>query len=220
MDPDLVRQQEEEEAASRTLPRKALSPQARGERIEPLLPMPGAQASARPAARFAAAVQASAAPASMEAAGGLAVAPPPRTPGWVTALRGAVSVALGTLLGLIGGVMLGVKLQLVPWQSAAIGTAAGLFLGWQLAALVLRRRGRMGRLQAQRRALLPALAAYLALAAAMFLAPYLAAAPGAAGLAPEMAAFWKAVGAGAAIAIILAGALLRRALRRGSPPPG
>ena len=134
-------------------------------------------------------------------------------PGWGAALRIAASCTLGTVVGFIGGIMLGVKLQLVSWQSASIGAAAGLFLGWLLASGLLMSRGDLGRIRAYRSAILPAFAIFLVLAAAMFLVPFLTTSAIGQSLGVDIGVFWKTLGGGAVIAVLLGAALMRRALR-------
>ena len=64
--------------------------------------------------------------------------------------------------------MLGVKLQLVPWQGALIGASAGLLLGWRLGSLALIKRAAMARMQAYGAAFRAAFMIFLIMAASMF----------------------------------------------------
>jgi hypothetical protein len=200
MDPDLVRQQAEEEAASRLLPRRELPPQMRR---EPVLPM-GASLTASVSG-----------PLRAEPPAAPAAAPAPLvTAGWRTAIGVATTCMIGTTVGLVGGMMLGVKLQLVPWQVAAVGTSTALLLGWQLSALALRRRGRMVWWRAYRVGFRTAFLVLFVMAGAMFVAPHYLGAGGTGPSAPfPISTFWKSVAAGAVVSILLGAMMLRRAFR-------
>lgn len=196
MDPDLVRQQAEEEMASRGGKRRGSA--GSNLRIEPVLPMGGPMRDLR------------------------APVPPPRAsinaavrkpPGWGAAMSIALSCTLGVVVGLVGGIMLGVKLQLVPWQSAAIGAAAGLLIGWRLASRLLTRRGIPS---GSRRAFLPAMLILAIAGTAMFAAPHFSAPAGGLAQSATAAGFWKAVAGGCVIAVLLGALAFRRILRRGS----
>jgi Domain of unknown function (DUF4396) len=144
MDPDMVRQQEEEEAASRrgalngrasfTPPRHDPFVMRAEPRDIPVAPVP-APAPA-PARR---------------------IDPPKRAPGWLAASRATFYCVLFGALGLIGGIMLGVKLGLVSWQSLGLGMLIGFGLGWRAAVAVLRKRYTTGFTRAYRASLVPAL---------------------------------------------------------------
>ncbi len=126
MDPDMVRQQDEEELTSRL-----------GARVKVNMP------SARPIMRNEPTIL-RAEPRQREARAEpetLAARPSSVTP-W-TAIQTAFAGSLMTGLGLLGGIMLGVKLGLIPEQRLAIGAGAGFFLGWQAFMLSLRRRGNL-----------------------------------------------------------------------------
>jgi hypothetical protein len=198
MDPDLVKQQAEEEAASRVLSRRAMPPDMR---VEPVLPMarpretlgkPGLPVSAQQGA----------------AEGTAAIA----TAGWRTALGIAATCVLGATVGLVGGLMLGVKLHLVPSQSALIAAGGGMALGWQLVSGALIRRGGLSRWRAYGAAFRTSLLVLVVMGGAMFVAPhYLGAA--ATPKAPfEIGVFWRSVAAGAMVALVLGGVVLRSAL--------
>jgi hypothetical protein len=199
MDPDLVRQQAEEEAASRLLSRRELPPEIRR---EPVLPM---------------GTPLTTAPASMRAEPPAAPTPalaPLVTAGWRTAIGVATTCMIATAVGLVGGLMIGVKLQLVPWQSAAIGTSAALLLGWQLSALALMRRGRMVWWRAYRVGFRTAFLTLFVMAGAMFVAPhYLGVGASAPNATFAIGTFWKSVAAGAGLSILLGALMLRRAFR-------
>jgi hypothetical protein len=202
MDPDLVRQQAEEEAAHRHLSRRDLPPDMR---VEPVLPMPRA-ADARGAWAATPVYQSSSTTATAFAAAG-----------WSMALGIAASCVLGVTVGLVGGIMLGVKLQLVPGQGALIGAAAGFFIGWQVVAGALVRHGSLTRWQAHSAGFRAALLILLIMAAAMFIAPHYVGPPKAAKAAFDVAVFWKSVAAGAMLALILGGVVLRSAMRDAAP---
>lgn len=136
MDPDMVRQQEEAEADSRLrIFATGRPPSARPKedafvlRAEPREPSKSAAPAAIPARR----------PLS-----------------WGAAMRATLYCLLLAILGLVGGIMLGVKLGLVHWQFFILGMAAGLLLGWQAAVTVLRKRYRLGVVQAWRASFIPA----------------------------------------------------------------
>jgi hypothetical protein len=197
MDPDMVRQQEEAEAASRLgrspAARAAIAP--RNIQDEPIVlrgePRGAGRTEAhepsRPAAR----------------------------PGWVTALRAAFWCLVMTAAGLIAGIMLGVKLGLIPEQKFAIGVGLGFLLGWQAAAASLRGGAAVSFGRALRAPILPTLTILVALIAGMFAAFHLT------GLSPETIAqrdlpdFWLIVGAAGLIGFLLAAARLRKTIGRG-----
>jgi hypothetical protein len=138
MDPDMVRQQEEAEAASRMPPP---APET-----SPLL------ATAQP---------------SMEGypfsggtrygpPGGSAAQPPqqsslPRRGVWFAALLDTVL----TVIGLSQGLKLGANLSLVPWQALAAGALGGYLLGWTGTGLWLRLRHRLSPLRSAAAAITP-----------------------------------------------------------------
>lgn len=201
MDPDLVRQQAEEEAAHRLLSRRDLPPDMR---VEPVLPMGRAAEARGPAWTTAPVYQSSAETATATA---FAAA------GWRTALGIAASCVLGVTVGLVGGIMLGVKLQLVPGQGAMIGAAAGFVIGWQVVAGALVRHGSLTRWRAFGAGFRTALLILLIMAAAMFVAPHYIGPHKAANVPFDIGVFWKSVAAGAMVALILGGVVLRGAMR-------
>jgi hypothetical protein len=205
MDPDMVRQQAEEEAASRIHARRPPPPDRR---IEPVLPM-GIAMQPRMAPR-----QGDVYPASV------AAAPAIVTAGWRTALGIAATCVLGTTVGLIGGVMVGVKLQLVPWQGAAIGAAAGFVIASQVTAVALIQRGKLGRWRATGAGLRSSLVVLAIMAPAMFVLPHFIGAPVAPNAPFEIGLFWKSVAAGAMVALVVGGVVLRGALRQGMAAEG
>jgi hypothetical protein len=199
MDPDLVRQQAEEEAASRTLSRRDLPPDVR---VEPVLPMGRVRAFGGADSR-----------APDPHAGAAEVAAVVASAGWRTALGIATSCVLGVTVGLVGGLMLGVKLQLVPSQGAVIGAAAGFLIAWQIGAAGLRRRATLSRWRAQGAGFRAAFLILVIMAAAMFVAPHYIGAAAAPNGPFEIGLFWKSVAAGAMIALLLGGVVVRGALR-------
>lgn len=120
MDPDMVRQQEEEEIASRLRgPMKVKMPASRPAfREQPII------LRAEPPQRQ------QSLPPSPSALLGM-------TP-W-TAAQTAIAGSVMTAIGLFGGIMLGVKTGLIPEQRLAIGAGAGFLLGWQSLVLSSRR---------------------------------------------------------------------------------
>lgn len=198
MDPDLVRQQAEEEAASRILSRHGMPPDMR---VEPVLPMakPREMPPVKPERAVAPHQAARAAPAIAMRS-------------WRVGFGIAASCVLGSTVGLVGGVMLGVKLHLVPGQGALIASAAALVLGWQAASAGLIRRGGLGTLRAIGVGLRGSLVVLAVMSGAMFVAPhYLGAA--ASPKAPfEIGVFWRSIAAGAMVAMVLGGLVMRSAI--------
>jgi hypothetical protein len=196
MDPDMVRQQEEAEAMSRMgrtpAARAAIAPRVanddpivlRAERRDGSVP-------ALPATRFAR----------------------HRPQGWGAALRACFFCLLLAAVGLVGGIMLGVKLGLIPEQSLAIGAGIGFLLGWQAAAASLRRRG-LPFARAIRAAFMPTAIILIALIGGMAAASLRM--DIAARTIPDYASsgYWLSVGVAALIGFILASAKMRRSLRR------
>ena len=137
MDPDMVRQQEEEETASglrNFVMSRPKGPAVREEafvlRAEPREPFKAAPPIAAPANG------------------------PLR---WGAAMRATLYCLLFTILGLIGGILIGMQLGLVNWQFFTLGMGAGFLSGWQAAVAVLRKRYRLGVVHAYRAPLVPAL---------------------------------------------------------------
>jgi hypothetical protein len=193
----MVRQQAEEEAASRILHSRGAPPP--DIRIEPALPMSAQFSQSRFASGFE------------------KMAPPPAPavlPGWGKAVNVATSCTIAVTLGLVGGLMLGVKMQLVAWQAVAIGASAGLALGWRLSSLALIRSLGLGRLRAYGAAFKMAFTILLLMALAMFVLPHFAGPQVGPGQPMDVMTFWKSVAAGGLASIILGAAMLRRALRR------
>lgn len=118
MDPDMVRQQEEEEAASRV---------HTSYRVPPVLQRQSVAPTASPV------FEADPVVTQMAAAS-------QRVPGWGAALMATSYGLVFGGLGLAAGIMLGVKLQLVGWQGMLLGTSVGLLLGWRAAGSWLRQR--------------------------------------------------------------------------------
>jgi hypothetical protein len=207
MDPDMVRQQEEEEAAARL--RAVIGAQApfirAGDkeedkfilRAEPREPVP-ASAPAAPMVKAAKATR--------------AASPVKPMPGWGGALRATLLCILLTVVGLVGGIMVGVKLGLVSWQSLALGMAAGFLFGWQSAVASIRKRYGLGRIGALRAPLVPAVIVLLALVAALGLVlPF---AGRAADGADTLFLPWLiSLGVGAAAGLVLALPKMRSGLR-------
>jgi hypothetical protein len=67
--------------------------------------------------------------------------PAPRRVGWFAAIRAGIYCLIMTTLGLLAGIMIGVRTGLFPSQSLAVGAALGLLLGWQAALASLRANG-------------------------------------------------------------------------------
>src|SRR5258708_4224478 len=124
MDPDMVRQQEEEEEAASRLRKFVGRPPAAPAKEDAFV------LRAEPRETYKAP-----APAAAPAA-----AAPKRSPGWGAAVQATTYCVLFAILGLVGGIMLGVKLGLVSWQSLALGMSAGFLFGWRSAVAALRKR--------------------------------------------------------------------------------
>lgn len=151
MDPDMVRQQEEAEAASR-IPQPPAKPQA-------LFSAPAAAATVTymPGARSVPPAGA-ANPARKAKAGKGGV--------WFVAL---LDTAL-TVIGLSQGLKTGEDLVLVPWQALAAGALGGFLLGWGATAVWLRLRYGFSRSRAAGVAIVPTAIILLIMMAAMKLA--------------------------------------------------
>lgn len=149
MDPDMVRQQEEEEEEAAGRLRKIVT---------------GRPPSA-PVKENAFVLRAESRESFKAAAPAAAPIKPP--PGWGAVLRATVYCLLFTILGLVGGILIGVQLGLVHWQFFALGMAAGFLSGWQSAVAVLRKRYKLGVVQAYRAPLVPAVIILLSLVAGL-----------------------------------------------------
>jgi hypothetical protein len=153
MDPDMVRQQEEAEAASRVHifatgrpPAAAVKQDAFVLRAEPREPFNPIVTPAAPTP----------------------AATPVKLPlGWGAVLRATLYCLFFTVLGLVGGILLGMQLGLVHWQFFALGMLVGFLSGWQSAVAVLRKRYRLGVVQAYRAPLVPAAIILLSLVAGL-----------------------------------------------------
>ena len=199
MDPDLVRQQAEEEAASLRPARPAPHAQMR---IEPALPMTAPPiAPSAPQSAVAGLFEVAAETTTVTV-----------TAGWRTAIEVATSSTLGVAVGLFGGMMLGVKLQLVPLQSVLIGAASATLLGWQLGALTLRR-SQVGWLRAYRLGLRTTLLVLVIVGAGMFVLPHVLEPPSAPNAPFAMGVFWRSMAVGGALALVIGAMTVRRVLR-------
>jgi hypothetical protein len=198
MDPDLVRQQEEAEAASR-----ARRPLAAGSRT----PQPPIQPPPQPDAPFLL---------RADPRDHLVASPPSAPPqflGWGAALRVTTSAFALTSLGLVAGILLGVKLGLISWQSFAIGAAAGLLLGWQSAFSSLRRRYKLGFASALRVPIIPIVIILVALIAGMAVAAFRLGLPASVLADYSQGSYWLNAGLVALIGFVFAVLRMRKALR-------
>lgn len=202
MDPDMVRQQEEEETASRQRgpvpprPGIVVKPSGREEafvlRAEP-------REGDRPSAATASETRAR------------AQKPPP---GWGAALRASFFATAVASLVLVAGIMAGVRLGLVAWQSLAIGLAGGYLLGWQAAVSGLRRRYELSFGKALRATAVPVILILLALVSAMATAALFI------DISPEalsngfLPSYWMTVAGGAFAGFLLAVVKMRNNLKR------
>jgi hypothetical protein len=150
----------------------------------------------------------------------IAAAPlaPPKPLGWGGAVRVSTSAFVLTSLGLVAGILLGVQLGLVSWQSFAIGAAAGYFLGWQSAFASLRRRYKLGFAEALRVPLVPTGMMLLALVAGMVVAAFRLGIPGAALTGDPQGSYWLNAGLVALVGLVLATLRLRKAMRPAPKP--
>jgi len=192
MDPDMVRQQEEAEQESRLGPATQARAPASAERVarrETSLVL-------RSEARHDADAEAAAAKANRI--------------GWFAALRASLYCLILTMLGLLGGIMIGVKSGLFPTQSLAIGAGLGVVLGWQSAFASLRASKRLAFGRAMLTAIVPAVIVLACLIGAMLAAFQLT------GVSPQtlaeghLPAFWMIVGGGGVIGVILAASRIRK----------
>lgn len=196
MDPDMVRQQEEEEAASRA--HQTYRPQ-------PVLHnRPSAPAASIPDAHIVEAV-----PSFMKQA-----APTPqRVPGWGGALMAtSYGLAFGAL-GLTAGIMLGVKLQLVGWQGMLLGTGAGFLLGWRAAGGALRQRYDLPARKAYGIPIGPMAVMLFLIVAAMLLKVRFGALISAETALSDEQTYWAMIGSGALLGFIFAFKRMRRGLQ-------
>jgi hypothetical protein len=194
MDPDMVRQQEEEEAASRLrkfvigrAPSAPMREEAFVLRAEPREPFRVAPAA--PAVK--------------------------RSPGWGAVIRATFYCLLFSVLGLVGGILIGIQLGLVHWQFFALGMAAGFLSGWQSAAAVLRKRYKLGVVQAYRAPLIPAVIILFSLVGGLaVILPIITGSTLATAQASQLLVPWLfSLGAGAAAGFVLALPKMRGNLR-------
>jgi hypothetical protein len=194
MDPDMVRQQEEEEAASRL--RKFVM------RRPPSAPMKEEAFVLRAEPRKDFRVAPSAPTAK-------------RSPGWGGVVRATIYCLLFTILGLVGGILIGIQLGLVHWQFFALGMAAGFLSGWQSAGAVLRKRYKLGVVQAYRAPLVPAVIILFSLVGGLaVMLPIITGTSLATAQASQLLVPWLlSLGAGAAAGFVLALPKMRANLR-------
>ena len=204
MDPDMVRQQEEAEAASRIR-----------------RPTPMGAANSQIAARAAAGLtqsHARDAPFVLRAdpRENLTATPPlapVRPVGWGVVMQASVLGLTATALAAVAGFMLGVKLGLLPWQSLAIGAAAAFILGWLSATVALRRHGiPLGR--AARASIMPTALILFALLTAMAVAALFNDISPATLSDHILPTYWINVGVGALIGLLFAVMRMRGNLNR------
>ncbi len=195
MDPDMVRQQEEEEAASRLRkfvigrpPSAPMMEDAFVLRAEPREPFTAA------------------APAAAQVK---------RPPGWGAVLRATLYCLLFSILGFVGGILLGVQLGLVHWQFFTLGMAVGFLSGWQSAVAVLRKRYKLGAVQAYRAPLIPAVIILFSLVGGLAaILPIITGSSLATAQASQLLVPWlSSLGVGAAAGFVLALPKMRANLR-------
>lgn len=78
-------------------------------------------------------------------------------PGWGAALQATLYSLLFVIIGLVGGIILGARLGLVSWQSLALGMIGGFLLGWRSAVAALGKRYAISTVRAYRASLIPTL---------------------------------------------------------------
>ncbi|MGF1621548.1 MAG: hypothetical protein ACFCUR_13160 [Rhodomicrobiaceae bacterium] len=204
MDPDMVRQQEEAEEESRL--RRLAPVHMPPPRPAPAPPAPADSAKEPMVLRAEPRGIAEDAPASGKTA-------PPRV-GWFAALRAGIYSLIMTTLGLLAGIMIGVRTGLFPSQSLAIGAGLGLLLGWQAVLVSLRANAGLSFRRALLASLLPGVLMLVSLIGGMLAAAYFT------GVTPETIAdghlpsFWVIVGVGGLTGIILAAMRMRKVARR------
>jgi hypothetical protein len=119
-----------------------------------------------------------------------------------------------TTLGLLAGIMIGVRTGLFPSQSLAIGAGLGLLLGWQAVLASLRANAGLSFRRALLASLLPGVLMLVSLIGGMLAAAYFT------GVTPETIAdghlpsFWAIVAAGGLTGIVLAAMRMRKVVRR------
>ncbi len=197
MDPDMVRQQEEEEAASRLRKYVIGRPPSAPVREDAFV----LRAEPREAFKVSA----------------TAAAPVKRPPGWGAVFRATLYCLLFSVLGLVGGILLGMQLGLVHWQFFALGMAAGFVSGWQSAVAVLRKRYKLGVVQAYRAPLIPAAIILFSLVGGLaVILPVITGSSLATAQASQLLVPWLlSLGAGAVAGFVLALPKMRANLRAG-----
>ncbi len=183
MDPDMVRQQEEAETATRQRGPAAARPAAQSPHgHNPFVLRADPRGGIRP-------------PRPVR---------PKSAPGWGAALRGSFFCLIITALALVAGIMIGVKIGLVAWQSLGIGIAAGFLLGWQSAVAALRRRYQLSLTRALRATIVPTALILFALVLAMATAALFMDISPTALSDSFLPSYWITVGIGGLIGFVLA----------------
>ncbi len=203
MDPDMVRQQEEAEEESRL---SRLAPV----QMPPPGPVPAPPARAGGAAEP---IVLRAEPRGGEEAAAPAEAAP-RPVGWFAAIRAGLYCLIMTTLGLLAGIMIGVRTGLFPSQSLAIGAGLGLLLGWQAILASLRANAGLSFRRALLASLLPGTLMLISLIGGMVAAAYFTGVTTETIAEGHLPSFWAIVGAGGLTGIILAAIRMRKVVRR------
>jgi hypothetical protein len=140
--------------------------------------------------------------------------PAPRRVGWVAAIRAGIYCLIMTTLGLLAGIMIGVRTGLFPSQSLAVGAALGLLLGWQAALASLRANAGLSFRRALLASLLPGALMLVSLIGGMLSAAYFTGVTTETVAEGHLPSFWAIVGAGGLTGIILAAMRMRKVMRR------
>ena len=123
--------------------------------------------------------------------------------GWFVALRVSLYALIMSALGLLGGIMVGVKLGLAAPQSLALGAGIGFLLGWQAAFVSLRANRDISFAWAMLISVWPAIIVLVMLIAAMVAGSHFTGIQPDSIAAGQIRAFWMIVGSGALLALLL-----------------
>ena len=138
----------------------------------------------------------------------------PRRVGWFAAIRAGSYCLIMTTLGLLAGIMIGVRTGLFPSQSLAIGAGLGLLLGWQAALASLRANAGLSFRRALLASFLPGALMLVSLIGGMLAAAYFTGVTTETIADGHLPSFWAIVGAGGLTGIILAAMRMRKVVRR------
>jgi len=201
MDPDMVRQQEEAEDEERLRRLKQVRmPHSRQPAAAPRAPESDESFELRAEPRH---VISKPSP-----------RPKYRPVGWFAALRASLYCLIMTALGLLGGIMVGVKFELFSLQSLGIGAALGLFFGWQAIIASLRANADLSYWRALLAGILPAAIMIVALIAGMIAASQFTGITSDSIAAGDLPTFWAIVATAGFAGLVLAAMRMRKVARR------